>query len=84
MTSLISFARPRISGSPGLAPHGMPAAFDQNAIRIPGGLVNQHGETKTSAKVLGRLGSLEVRLARTDKEMRRAQRLRYKVFYEEM
>ena len=34
--------------------------------------------------VLGRLGSLEVRLATTPKDIRRAQRLRYKVFYEEM
>lgn len=33
---------------------------------------------------LGRLGSLEVRLAITPKEIRRAQRLRYEVFYEEM
>ena len=33
---------------------------------------------------LGRLGSLEVRLATTKKEIRRAQRLRFKVFYEEM
>lgn len=36
------------------------------------------------AVVLGRLGPLEVRLARTAREVRRAQRLRYKVFYEEM
>jgi L-ornithine Nalpha-acyltransferase len=35
-------------------------------------------------KIYGRLGSLEVRLARTRGEIRRAQRLRYKVFYEEM
>lgn len=34
--------------------------------------------------ILGRLGSLEVRLARTPSEVRRAQRLRYQVFYEEM
>jgi putative hemolysin len=34
--------------------------------------------------VLGRLGSLEVRLATTPKDIRRAQRLRFKVFYEEM
>jgi L-ornithine Nalpha-acyltransferase len=34
--------------------------------------------------VLGRLGSLEVRLATTSKEVRQAQRLRFKVFYEEM
>jgi L-ornithine Nalpha-acyltransferase len=34
--------------------------------------------------ILGRAGSLEVRLAITKKDIRRAQRLRYKVFYEEM
>ncbi|WP_262030026.1 GNAT family N-acetyltransferase [Microvirga sp. Mcv34] len=34
--------------------------------------------------VLGRIGSLEVRLATTTGEIRRAQRLRFKVFYEEM
>ena len=34
--------------------------------------------------VLGRIGSLEVRLASTAKEIRRAQRLRFKVFYDEM
>ncbi len=33
---------------------------------------------------LGRLGSLEVRLARSGEEVKRAQRLRYSVFYEEM
>jgi L-ornithine Nalpha-acyltransferase len=35
-------------------------------------------------KIYGRLGSLEVRLARKRSEIRRAQRLRYRVFYEEM
>jgi putative hemolysin len=34
--------------------------------------------------VLGRLGSLEVRLATTAKEIRKAQRLRFKVFYDEL
>jgi L-ornithine Nalpha-acyltransferase len=34
-------------------------------------------------KVLGRFGALELRIATTKKEIRRAQRLRYKVFYEE-
>ncbi len=34
--------------------------------------------------LLGRLGSLEVRLATTAREIRQAQRLRYSVFYEEM
>jgi L-ornithine Nalpha-acyltransferase len=33
---------------------------------------------------LGRIGTLEVRLARTTKDIRRAQKLRYKVFFEEM
>jgi len=35
-------------------------------------------------KVYGRIGQLEVRLARKKSDVRRAQRLRYKVFYEEM
>lgn len=35
-------------------------------------------------KIYGRIGSLEVRLARKRSEIRQAQRLRYKVFYEEM
>jgi L-ornithine Nalpha-acyltransferase len=34
--------------------------------------------------VLGRIGTLEVRLARTAQEVRRAQRLRFRVFYNEM
>ena len=37
-----------------------------------------------SAATLGRLGDLEVRLATTSFEVRRAQALRYRVFYEEM
>ena len=37
-----------------------------------------------SAATLGRLGDLEVRLAITPFEVRRAQALRYRVFYEEM
>lgn len=35
-------------------------------------------------QVYGRMGRLEVRLARKKSDIRRAQRLRYKVFYEEM
>lgn len=34
-------------------------------------------------RVLGRFGNLEIRLAATKKDVRRAQRLRFKVFYEE-
>ncbi|MCX5477791.1 GNAT family N-acetyltransferase [Kaistia geumhonensis] len=36
------------------------------------------------APPLGRMGALEVRLATTQREVKKAQRLRYKVFYEEM
>lgn len=39
---------------------------------------------RRSAAPLGRLGHLEVRLAATASEIRRAQALRYRVFYEEM
>jgi L-ornithine Nalpha-acyltransferase len=35
-------------------------------------------------KVYGQIGNLEVRLARTRAEVKRAQRLRYRVFFEEM
>jgi putative hemolysin len=56
------------------------------AIRLPrlangSRIVRDHGGLDP---VLGRLGSLEVRLATTAREIRRAQRLRFKVFYEEM
>ena len=44
-------------------------------------VVRQHGALDP---VLGRIGSLEVRLAATTREIRQAQRLRFKVFYEEM
>jgi putative hemolysin len=42
------------------------------------------GTRSQPPKIYGRLGSLEVRLARKRSEIRHAQRLRYKVFYEEM
>ncbi|WP_299819748.1 GNAT family N-acetyltransferase [uncultured Roseibium sp.] len=37
-----------------------------------------------TGETLGRIGSLEVRMARNFKEVKKAQRLRYDVFYEEM
>ncbi len=43
-----------------------------------------HRTPVKSGDTLGRIGSLEVRLARNFKEVRKAQRLRYDVFYEEM
>jgi len=39
---------------------------------------------KAPPKVYGRIGNLEVRLARGRKDIQRAQRLRFEVFYEEM
>lgn len=41
------------------------------------------GESVEASLSLGRLGGLEVRLAQRGKEIRRAQRVRYKVFFEE-
>ena len=46
--------------------------------------VGGFGKRFQPPKIYGRLGNLEVRLARKKSEIRRAQRLRYKVFYEEM
>jgi putative hemolysin len=53
-----------------------------NLGRMPGGDVVR--DTMGLPIVLGRLGSLELRLATTRKDIRRAQKLRFKVFYEEM
>jgi putative hemolysin len=47
-------------------------------LRLPATLPGPTPET------LGRIGSLEARLARTANEVRKAQKLRYRVFYEEM
>jgi putative hemolysin len=44
---------------------------------------NSKKAKKTLDETLGRLGALEVRLAQGKKEVRRAQRLRYEVFYKE-
>jgi L-ornithine Nalpha-acyltransferase len=52
----------------------MPNGFGSEVVRDTMGL----------PVVLGRLGSLELRLATRRKDIRRAQKLRYKVFYEEM
>jgi putative hemolysin len=52
----------------------------------PGGALRplSFGNRFQPHKVYGRIGNLEVRLARTKGDIKRAQRLRYKVFYEEM
>jgi putative hemolysin len=41
------------------------------------------GEASPSSVTLGRIGPLQVRLARTKKDIKRAQRLRYNVFYKD-
>src|SRR5262245_24201154 len=71
-------------------PAGRPA---QHALRLARKLVpvfkaysgiRTGDRTKSRTATLGRLGALEVRLARTAAEVRRAQKLRYDVFYKEM
>ncbi|WP_244630905.1 GNAT family N-acyltransferase [Aureimonas sp. ME7] len=51
---------------------------------LPAGARRPAAPLDAAAPVLGRLGSLEVRLARSKAEIRAAQHLRYHVFYEEM
>jgi putative hemolysin len=67
----------RFNASLRLAGKLVPVLRAYSGIRVP------DPNMKRSA-TLGRLGSLEVRLARTSAEIRRAQKLRYDVFYKEM
>lgn len=67
---IVSFVRPfRKKGSAAIA-------------FLRGANMNRAPVTRPLDPVLGRIGSLEVRLATTPKQIRAAQRLRYKVFYE--
>lgn len=64
-----------------------PKAWSRPKSHLEGGMIGgAFGALDTGGlqPVLGRLGSLEVRLATTKKDIRKAQRLRYHVFYEEM
>jgi L-ornithine Nalpha-acyltransferase len=74
------FRQPRpMIGLPGLGMPGfLPTLRAYSGFRVPQVSIPQTSET------LGRLGSLEVRLARTAADVRRAQRLRFQVFYQEM
>lgn len=54
------------------------------ALRSYSGLRHRERGAPPPPESLGRIGSLEVRLARTAADVRRAQRLRYQVFFEEM
>ncbi len=66
-----SMPLPGVEGANGIAD----LLSAERAIRLP---------EPFEGRSLGRIGSLEVRLATRKSEIRRAQRLRYKVFYEEM
>ena len=59
--------------------------FHPDLVRAPGLWFDQtqRVDAPVSPEILGRLGSLEARLARTPKDIKRAQRLRYDVFYKD-
>jgi putative hemolysin len=60
-------------GVPGIIP----------SLQAYGGLQAWAARTHRPSQSLGRIGSLEVRLAQTAAEVRQAQKLRYRVFYQE-
>jgi putative hemolysin len=66
-------AGPGVPGVPGLLP----------SLQAYGGLQAFAARAHRPSQTLGRLGSLEVRLAQTAAEVRQAQKLRYRVFYQE-
>ena len=53
------------------------------ALQAYGGLQAFAARAHRPSQSLGRVGSLEVRLAQTAAEVRQAQKLRYRVFYQE-
>ena len=54
-----------------------------SSLQAYGGLQAWAARAHRPAQTLGRLGALEVRLAQTAAEVRQAQKLRYRVFYQE-
>lgn len=73
----------RILGSPVEAGPRYTAGRGNRALRSsPHGLPTPR--LRAREKIYGRIGNLQVQLARSRNEIRRAQRLRYEVFYEEM
>ena len=71
--SLFERFRPAPAGSPNLI----------STLQAYSGLQTWAARTHRPAQSLGRIGSLEVRLAQTAAEVRQAQKLRYRVFYQE-
>lgn len=84
--------RPRAHGtSQSSHPVPVPGPLAPKALFDPRSLVRRFDPTSRVIRdgqglpdSLGQLGTLEVRLARTTKDIRRAQRLRFKVFFNEM
>ncbi|MEJ2436377.1 MAG: GNAT family N-acetyltransferase, partial [Pseudolabrys sp.] len=66
---------------PSPAGAGIPGLL--SALQAYGGLKAFAPRAQRPAQSLGRMGSLEVRLAQTAVEVRQAQKLRYRVFYQE-
>jgi putative hemolysin len=65
----------------------LPFTRGTNIAPLPGTplyLPDSTGETPDQSTILGAIGSLEVRLATSQRDIHRAQRLRYNVFYQEM
>jgi L-ornithine Nalpha-acyltransferase len=60
---------------------GMPGFI--SSLQAYGGLRARPVRARRSSRSLGRIGTLEVRLAQTAAEVRQAQKLRYRVFYKE-
>jgi len=63
------------------AGHGVPGLI--SSLQAYGGLQAWAARAHRPSQSLGRMGSLEVRLAQTAAEVRQAQKLRYRVFYQE-
>jgi putative hemolysin len=61
-----------------------PAILPFATGRLKSGMQCSRADNQGLPETLGRIGSLEVRLARTTGDVKRAQKLRYKVFYDEM
>jgi putative hemolysin len=61
--------------------HGNPGLI--SSLQAYGGLQAWAARTHRPSHSLGRMGTLEVRLAQTAAEVRQAQKLRYRVFYQE-
>jgi putative hemolysin len=80
-----SLAEPTLALRSMGAPHGlMRFVLDPAAASRAAGKSHRDRSPIEGEEVFGRLGSLEVRLARGARELREAQRLRFRVFYEEM